>query len=691
MDKDLRHIKKRYGEKLAHICEELFPTLLDTPDLLPQILDRKFDKTSSLGEALSTEDLQQEFKDFVYSFVDVERPRPEMIETKDAFAMMAQAGYKLYPECLTEADIQSFRGFYYRQGPTPVYTGGKPEKRAGEEICTFNGGRLNRCRVWFAVKEGAENLRRIAFKNPTRDDAYGKSVISIQFARHGTPTLSIKNRYNHSVTNPDATFSNNLENIIPGLTQAWAETFSMNLTPNEKVSFSLDGFRLASDGKYYKKNCQDNAGLNFCENNVVIDNGQAIKLSTDFMLIDNHIFDLKNNRVITYQTYKAEHPEIVPNQPQQHNPWGLEQDQSFEDTAFISSLGKIKKIEVKKGEKKERIISVKTEAGEDVVITIGRHNEILDVHDPNSTEIEDGYLHLSKNLRSFSAPQAITIGNSVINRSTTLRELHLPKVEVIGNDFTNYTTIIRKLDMPKLREIGNNCFSSTLISEINLPNLETIGNSSFSCFNSVEIFARQFLEMLREDQQEELFLANPIGFFKTVSADAEQEERDMIRELSISSLTIFNAPKLREIGLGCFVENGIREFNAPNLQSVGQNSFSRTSIVSFNCGIPIEQGQQKTLTEEDQQLLSTCFDTIVSIQREMLGIKELEQGEEASVVTETIQPLNEDVSQTTQQETVLTGSSISSESTFKDLEKYHKETPGTVISTQPSQTDIVQE
>ena len=197
--------------------------------------------------------------------------------------------------------------------------------------------------------------------------------------------------------------------------------------------------------------------------------------------------------------------------------------------------------------------------------------------------------------------------------------------------------------------------------------------------------------MLREDQQEELFLANPIGFLRTACTDAGQEDRDMIRGLSASSLTIFNAPKLREIGISCFVENGIREFNAPNLQSVGQNSFSKTSIVSFNCGIPIEQGQQKTLTEEDQQLLSTCFDAIVSVQREMLGIRESEQKDEASVVTETIQPLNEDVSQTTQQETVSTGSSTSSESTFKDWEKYHKETQGTAISTQPPQTDIVQE
>ena len=40
-------------------------------------------------------------------------------------------------------------------------------------------------------------------------------MISIQFTKDDAHTLSIKNRYNHSVNDPDATFSNNLDNIIP--------------------------------------------------------------------------------------------------------------------------------------------------------------------------------------------------------------------------------------------------------------------------------------------------------------------------------------------------------------------------------------------------------------------------------------------------------------------------------------------
>ena len=29
-----------------------------------------------------------------------------------------------------------------------------------EELCTFNGGRLNSCRVWFAIKKDVDKIKR---------------------------------------------------------------------------------------------------------------------------------------------------------------------------------------------------------------------------------------------------------------------------------------------------------------------------------------------------------------------------------------------------------------------------------------------------------------------------------------------------------------------------------------------------
>lgn len=87
---------------------------------------------------------------------------------------------------------------------------------------------------FFAVKKNADEIKRENFTNPQRQDEYGTSVISIQFSKGTINDLSIKNRYNHSVNNPDATFSNNLENIKPGLTNSFEQHYGLNICQQSK-------------------------------------------------------------------------------------------------------------------------------------------------------------------------------------------------------------------------------------------------------------------------------------------------------------------------------------------------------------------------------------------------------------------------------------------------------------------------
>lgn len=633
-DKDLKYIKKHYSEKLSHVCRDLFPTLLETPGLLPRVLDSKFDKSAMLGDDLSSQSAKDDFKDFIYSFVDVEKPVPEIVGDKDAFKLMEEAGYKLCPECLSEEDIQSFRKYYYRNGPTPVYAGGKPEKRSGEEICTFNGGRLQSCRVWFAIKEGAEELRREDFASPTRQDEYGTSVISIQFTRGDKPTLSIKNRYNHSVNNPDATFSNNLENITPGLTQAFAKSFSIVLNSEEEAKLGLSQFVMATDGRYYRRNCEDYANFrSYCENNVIIDNGTAVKLSSDYMLLDDNIFDLKNNRVITYNTYKQE--QRIGEMVEQHEG----------ENSFIDSLGKITKFEITKGDNKERILTIKKESGEDVILTFGRHNEVLDVHDPNITEIKDNYLAYSRNFRSLSAPNAVKIGDAVICGSDRIASLNLPNVEVIGNSFARSQNL-KVIDMPKLREIGDWTFQSSVAEQINVPNLEKMGNYCFSNIYSVRTTANEIFTAIREEGQEELFMANPQSFLMAM-AEGDESSLDLFKNITQNPVTVFNAPKLTQMGSNCFKQNDLVEFNAPLLQNVGENCFETTSISSFNCGEGVEMPSQQTFSVEDEKLFDCCVDAVMTAQRRLLGIEEPSQDDVAEQVDTQTQPQTASIEVTT--------------------------------------------
>ena len=69
--------------------------------------------------------------------------------------------------------IQSFKKYYAPQ----------------EELCTFLGGRLNSCDVFFAVKKDVNDIKRSDFIKPEREDKYGTSVISIQFRKGYINTL----------------------------------------------------------------------------------------------------------------------------------------------------------------------------------------------------------------------------------------------------------------------------------------------------------------------------------------------------------------------------------------------------------------------------------------------------------------------------------------------------------------------
>ena len=255
---DLRFLKRHYGEKFAHLCRELFPTILEEEGLLSKIISDHFAPTKSLYDDVVS--IKKEFKEFIYGCVKLDKAIASEI-AKTPEELMDEAGYILYPECKSEEDIQSFKKYWAK----------------GEELCTFRGGRLDSCRVWFAVKKNADEIKRKNFNNPSRQDEYGTSVISIQFSRGSGSTLSIKNRYNHTVLSPDATFGNNLDNIIPGLTQSFIKTYGIDLLNNGRESIYIPDYRRGNDGRYYRVNVE-NFDVCYCENNVMLIDGRKLVL-----------------------------------------------------------------------------------------------------------------------------------------------------------------------------------------------------------------------------------------------------------------------------------------------------------------------------------------------------------------------------------------------------------------------------
>ncbi|MBO7527796.1 MAG: leucine-rich repeat protein [Clostridia bacterium] len=436
---DLKYIKKHYGEQMAHLCRELFPTILEYRGLLPMILEKKFAHSSSLAEDIISEDKQGKFKAFILSMIDENIKPIDIEQTKPPKELLDEAGYILYPECKTEEDIQSFKHYYAK----------------GEELCTFKGGRLDSCRVWFAVKKNVDQIKRKDFKNPERQDEYGTSVISIQFSKERSSWLSIKNRYNHTVANPDATFSNDLDNIIPGLSSAFSETYNIDIVDMGPISFELNNYVLAGDGKFYRYN-QEIDNTYYCENNVIINNGTPKQLDpARYIVMDYFVVDMAKKS----QSIKT----------------------ADKHDSFIQSIGKILSISIETDEDKNRVVRFKVKDGEDVLITLNKQNEIIKYDNRNIVTLVDDFLYANIALEEINIPSVKTIANNVLGANKSLKRLILPNVTTIGKYFVGRGGELQEVYAPKLESVESAflCFNETL-KRIELPLLTKTGESFLS-------------------------------------------------------------------------------------------------------------------------------------------------------------------------------------------------------------------
>ena len=404
MNKDLKIIKKKYGENMMHLCRELFPTILEKEGILSQVILDSFEVSHELYNDLISNNLEAIFKNYIYETLDYKIDKIVKI-TKTPKELLSEAGYDLY-ECHTENEIQKFKKYY----------------SPGEELCTFRGGRLENCYVFFAVKKNIEEIKRANFHNPDRQDLYGTSVLSIQFTRDDAHHLSIKNRYNHTVVNPDATFSNNLDNIIPGLTDSFEKCYGMVQKYNSN-NFEIPNY-VCVGGKYYKYNYEiDN--VYYCPNNIIIDNYEVKRLDKGrYILLDYYILDLQNKEIKSYQPIDS----------------------------FPSTIGKITKIEVKKDPEEKRI-KIETVNG-NVFISLDKNNNIIYYQNDTVKRISDNFMGYNVTLSNLKLPQAQIIENSFLYHNKALEVIELPECRETGKNFLRSNTSIKNVYLPKAEHLG---------------------------------------------------------------------------------------------------------------------------------------------------------------------------------------------------------------------------------------------
>jgi len=500
MKDDLKLIKKKYGEKMMQLCRDLFATILEnSPGTLYQIIINSFSPTRSLYDDLK--DNIPNFKDYIFSIYSKLKENNQVTkkQVEDPVTLMKKAGYNLY-ECKCDRDIQKFRKYY------------TPE----EELCTFKyGDRLRSCYVYFAVLDNVEEIKREDFQNPKREDKYGTSVISIQFTKDGSHTLSIKNRYNHTVKNPDATFSNNLDNIIPGLTQSFEDYYGMKQYYKNVNYFELPGYTRANDGKFYKYNYEIN-NIYYCPNNIIIDNFQPKKHPSEkYIIMDYFILDLVNKKFIN----------------------------NTEDS-FPETIGNIKNISIK-NDQDLKIIVLTQEDNKDIIITLDKFNKIISLRNNNTKIVPDKFMIYNNSLKELVLNNVEIIGDQFLLLNKTLNKLELNSVKNIGLHFLFNCTSIKKLSLPNVEVINDGFMINSPITEISLPKVIYIGNK-FLCYNNA-------LKILN--------LPN----VKSIGDEALCYNNELI------SMTL---PNIEKIGASFLETNGVIEvISLPKIKNIGSFFF----------------------------------------------------------------------------------------------------------------------
>ena len=62
-------IKKKYGEKMMHLCKELFPSLLETTGVLSNLLLKHFQPSKFLYDDLVRNKVIEDFKNYIFSLI----------------------------------------------------------------------------------------------------------------------------------------------------------------------------------------------------------------------------------------------------------------------------------------------------------------------------------------------------------------------------------------------------------------------------------------------------------------------------------------------------------------------------------------------------------------------------------------------------------------------------------------------
>ncbi len=349
------------------------------------------------------------------------------IQPRDPFVLLEQAGYDAF-----HADTHALQN-----DPTFMSYFEQDEK-----LCTFRSdSRFKNYHIIHAIKKGADKIKRDDYRGKEeRQDDYGTSVISIQMLKTGG-FISIKNRYNHTVSGCDNTFNSNPNNIIDGLTAALKDHFDVDFFVSKNPL--PDGYVLM--GKQILQYYAERNNIYYGDQAYAKDGEiHALNRCCETMF-DGYIFDHKT------KTMRNIDPLSIDSFPKDFN-----RAYGGNKKFFVKNSNLMMDGEVLIGAEQSRITTINL---------------------AELTTTGDGFMCNAKALTSANLPALTTVGNNFMPNAKALTSANLPALTTTGDGFMRDAKALTSANLPALTTTGDGFMrDAKALTSANLPALTAAGD-----------------------------------------------------------------------------------------------------------------------------------------------------------------------------------------------------------------------
>ncbi|MBR3913326.1 MAG: hypothetical protein IKJ28_03750 [Alphaproteobacteria bacterium] len=482
-------IKKQNGESFAKSIRAYDNGIFDIPDIVNIV---KY-------AGREAEPLMQ----YLISLKKIKIEDAEVV--KDPFELLSDAGYNAY--YVTNIDEQNRISKYFEPN---------------EMLCTFRDPtRFQRYHIINAVKKNVSEIKREDFRGKEqREDAYETSVISIQIATQGG-FISIKNRYNHSIQNPDNTFNSNPDNIIKGLSSSLKKYLQVDFSSDE---VSLPHYFININNQIVRCHREEN-NIYFADGCYAKD-GNIFPLNKDTeLMLDTCILNVKNRTL--YDPSCCREPISI-------------DDVQEKSGSFISVLAhelKNKRLQIVKNKNGGHNVF----ADGKIIVSV-KNGQITALNLPNTTMVGDNFLKHNETLETLNAPNLTIVGDGFLWFNKILHTLNAQNLTIVGNDFLLHNETLQILNTPNLTKVGDGfLWFNKILHTLNAQNLTIVGNDFLRCNNMFKI-----LDMHKLTTVGRCFLqSNKI--LQILNAQNLTTVGDYFLWFN-ENLQILNTPKLKRIG-----------------------------------------------------------------------------------------------------------------------------------------------